>query len=66
MLADAGHVYWASPGSTGGRCQDDEFWPDLLFLKSKIQGYEIPGFFPGELKDEDMIKAFTLVLLDVA
>lgn len=56
----------ASPGSTGGGVKTTTFGLIFAFLKSKIQGYEIPRIFSRGIKDEDLIKAFTLVLLAMA
>jgi trk system potassium uptake protein TrkH len=56
----------ASPGSTGGGVKTTTFGLIFAFLKSKIQGYEIPRIFSRGIKDEDLIKAFTLVLLAVS
>ncbi|HRD02524.1 MAG TPA: TrkH family potassium uptake protein [Candidatus Saccharicenans sp.] len=56
----------ASPGSTGGGVKTTTFGLIFAFLKSKIQGYEIPRIFSRGIKDEDLIKAFTLVLLAIA
>ncbi|MDD8021418.1 MAG: TrkH family potassium uptake protein [Acidobacteriota bacterium] len=56
----------ASPGSTGGGVKTTTFGLIFAFLRSKIKGYEIPRIFSRGIKDEDLIKAFTLVLLAVS
>ncbi|MBC7361822.1 MAG: hypothetical protein H5U06_06030 [Candidatus Aminicenantes bacterium] len=53
----------ASPGSTGGGVKTTTFGLIFAFLRSRIQGYEVPRIFSRGVKNEDIIKAYTLVSL---
>jgi trk system potassium uptake protein TrkH len=53
----------ASPGSTGGGVKTTTFGLIFAFLRSRIKGYEVPRIFSRGIKNEDLIKAYTLVSL---
>lgn len=53
----------ASPGSTGGGVKTTTFGVIFAFLRSRIHGYEVPQIFSRAIKNEDIIKAYTLVSL---
>jgi len=53
----------ASPGSTGGGVKTTTFGLIFAFLRSRILGYEVPRIFSRGVKNEDIIKAYTLVSL---
>lgn len=53
----------ASPGSTGGGVKTTTFGVIFAFLRSRIHGHEVPQIFSRAIKNEDIIKAYTLVSL---
>ncbi len=53
----------ASPGSTGGGVKTTTFGVVFAFLRSRIHGQEVPQIFSRAIKNEDVIKAYTLVSL---
>lgn len=53
----------ASPGSTGGGVKTTTFGVIFAFLRSRVHGYEVPQIFSRAIKNEDVIKAYTLVSL---
>jgi trk system potassium uptake protein TrkH len=53
----------ASPGSTGGGVKTTTFGLIFAFLRSRLQGYEVTQIFSRGIKNEDIIKAYTLVSL---
>lgn len=53
----------ASPGSTGGGVKTTTFGVIFAFLRSRIHGQEVPQIFSRAIKNEDIIKAYTLVSL---
>ena len=53
----------ASPGSTGGGVKTTTFGVLFAFIRSKIKGYEVPRMFSRSIKNEDIIKAYTLISL---
>lgn len=56
----------ASPGSTGGGVKTTTFGLVFAFLKSRIRGYEVTQIFSRGIKNEDIIKAYTLISLAMA
>jgi len=56
----------ASPGSTGGGVKTTTFGVIFAFIRSRIKGYEVPSIFSRGLKNEDIIKAYTLISLAVS
>jgi len=53
----------ASPGSTGGGVKTTTFGLIFAFLRSRLHGYEVTQIFSRGVKNEDVIKAYTLVSL---
>ncbi len=56
----------ASPGSTGGGVKTTTFGLVFAFLRSRVRGYEITQIFSRGIKNEDIIKAYTLISLAMA
>ncbi|HEK85054.1 MAG: TrkH family potassium uptake protein [Candidatus Saccharicenans sp.] len=56
----------ASPGSTGGGIKTTTFGLIFVFLRSRIKGYEVPQIFSRSVRNEDIIKAYTLVSLAIS
>jgi len=56
----------ASPGSTGGGVKTTTFGLIFAFLRSTIQAYEVPRIFSRGVKNEDIIRAYTLISLAIA
>lgn len=55
----------ASPGSTGGGVKTTTFGVIFAFLRSRIKGYEVPSIFSRGIRNEDIIKAYTLISLAI-
>ncbi|MBC7349437.1 MAG: hypothetical protein H5U05_05635 [Candidatus Aminicenantes bacterium] len=53
----------ASPGSTGGGVKTTTFGLIFAFLRSRLEGYEVTQIFSRGIRNEDVIKAYTLVSL---
>ncbi len=53
----------ASPGSTGGGVKTTTFGIIFAFLRSRIHGHEVPQIFSRGIKNDDIIKAYTLISL---
>jgi trk system potassium uptake protein TrkH len=56
----------ASPGSTGGGVKTTTFGLIFAFLKSRIQGHGVTRIFSRGIKNEDVVKAYTLVSLAIS
>ncbi len=53
----------ASPGSTGGGVKTTTFGVIFAFVRSRVKGYDVPRIFSRGIKNEDIIKAYTLISL---
>ncbi len=56
----------ASPGSTGGGVKTTTFGVVFAFLRSRIRGQEVPQIFSRAIRNDDIIKAYTLISLAVS
>ena len=56
----------ASPGSTGGGVKTTTFGLIVAFLKSRLQGHEVTRIFSRGIRNEDVVKAYTLLSLAIS